>query len=666
MPSTETNLADRSGNLVEARKNYDPRVIFFYFVLAAMLLTLAGGLAYQQLSKAGEHNLAERHQNTRRVIIPGPRGRILDREGRILVGNTPRWTVVLHLDDLQSELISERKKVKANFASMTKDKKDLPSGESLETLSRLSLVQRYLDRVDAIVGRDEKVDRKALDLHFQQHLLLPFTLIDNLEASEYARLIERLPVKSPLEVYAKNTRYYPYKSAAAHMLGYVRPFEDIDDENLPGSDEHMKTFPMMGTIGIDGLEKTYDAQLQGEAGGRVYRVTPSGFKIDPPLEEVIPKRGKDLTTSLDIDLQLVAEEAIGDQTGAAVVLDVATGEVLVLASKPDYDLNRFSPRASQDVVNEMNASGAWYNNAIASPWPPGSTFKILNSIAALRRGVVSPDRPIVDCDGFTKIGNRLFPCENGRGHHGEILLPQAIAHSCDIYFYEVGRLVTPDGIAAEAHRFHLDEPTHIALPHETTRMLIPTPAWKKRTQNEAWYPGDSANMGIGQGAIVVTPLQMACFVASVARGETTTIPLLVHQPNRPPQHTEAIGLTSEQRAAIISGMEGCTQYGTAAPILGPTGVMRLPNVRIAGKTGTAQKKVVKEGKLGTINYAWFICFAPIEKPEIAVAVAIEGENIGESFEGSRNAAPIASTILQKYFAKKANPAAAIIPPIRTE
>jgi penicillin-binding protein 2 len=304
----------------------------------------------------------------------------------------------------------------------------------------------------------------------------------------------------------------------------------------------------------------------------------------------------------------------------------------------------------------LNETGAWYNNAIAAPWPPGSTFKILTSIAALHHNAVSIDRPIVDCDGKLRIGNTTKPCENGRGHHHLILLSDAIAHSCDIYFYKAGELTTADEIAAEAHRFHLDVPTGIELPNETTRMLIPSTAWKRRVQGEPWYPGDTANMAIGQGAVVVTPLSMACFVASLARDETFTQPTLIHQPGRPPQHTEPIGLQPEQRAAIIKGMEGCVQFGTAGQMMGPTGAVRIPGLRIAGKTGTAQKRVLKDGQVGTINYAWFICFAPVEKPEIAVAVAVEGDVLGENFEGGRNAAPVASVILKKYFEKKNQPA----------
>jgi len=269
---------------------------------------------------------------------------------------------------------------------------------------------------------------------------------------------------------------------------------------------------------------------------------------------------------------------------------------------------------------------------------------------------VTPDQPITDCQGTIMVGNKRFVCENGEGHHGLIHLAEAIAYSCDIFFYEAGRLTTVDTLAAEAKRFHLDQRTGIELPGETGRMAIPDPAWKERTQKERWYPGDLANMSIGQGYVLVTPLDMACFAASVARDEVYTKPTILHKPDAPTQHAPSIGLTPAQRAVLLEGMEGCTTYGTAKFLALPS--MKIPGVRIAGKTGTAQVRVVKEGQLGTINCAWFICFAPLEKPEIAIAVMVEGENLGETFGGGTYAMPVAHAILKKYFEKKTAAAAA--------
>lgn len=648
MAEPDTNLAERSGSLVESHKGYQPRVVFFYFVIAGLLVFVVAGLAWQQLFKTDVYHERERVQNQRRILVPGPRGNIYDRDGRLLVGNRPRFAVVLYLDELRAEFRREFIRVRKNYRD-TGDR-EIPSSGQMEEIARASVVQRYLDEVNAILRRNYQVDSASLQRHFQRQLLLPYMLLDDLEPDEYARLLERLPVRSPLQVYTSSTRYYPYGSAAAHTLGYVSINPDIEAEDFPG--EGLRTFKMKGTVGRDGLERVFDAQLQGETGGSIFRVDPSGYKINPPLERRRPVQGRNLSISLDLDLQLVAESELAktENTGAVAAIDIRTGEVLTLASKPDYDLSEFSPRLSHAAAADIEARKAWTNLAVSGVYPPGSTFKILTSIAMLRRHVAGPDDVITECAGTIRIGNRVFYCDNGRGIHGPVLLRDAIAHSCDIYFYEAGQRTGPDNLAAEAARFHLNRPTGIELPNETSRMLIPDTAWKRRTRDESWFAGDTANMAIGQGFIGVTPLQMACFTASVARGEVFTKPTLIHRPDAPAQRAEPIGLTPEQRAALFDGMEGCTTDGTAS-ILTTLESQRIPGLRIAGKTGTAQ---IRTGD-GTINVAWFICFAPVENPRIAVAVAVQGDTPGETYGGGRYAAPIAQAVLKKYFEKQQNP-----------
>jgi len=301
--------SERGGGLVETHKGYDPRVVIFHLFIAILLLILAGGLAYQQLFKTDTYHDRERTQNQRRILIPGPRGNIYDRQGRLLVGNRPRFSVVLSLDELRSEFRREYIRVRRNYRD-TGDK-DLPTSGQMEQIARASVVQRYLDQINGILHRNERVDGADLRRHFSRQLLLPYTLLDDLAPRDYARLIEELPVQSPLQVYTASTRYYPYGSAASHVLGYVSADPDVDAEDFPGED--LATFKMKGTIGRDGLEKTFDAQLQGEVGGTIFRVDPAGYRVNPPLETRLPVQGKNLVTSLDVDLQLAAEEAIGGQ-----------------------------------------------------------------------------------------------------------------------------------------------------------------------------------------------------------------------------------------------------------------------------------------------------------------------------------------------------------------
>jgi penicillin-binding protein 2 len=630
------------GGLVESRAGFDPRIIAFHGLIALLLLVLACGLAYQQIIKSAIHHEQERLQNERRVIVPGPRGDIFDREGRKLVENRSRFAVVLYLDELRQEFRQEYIRIRNNYRAS--GDQDLPTSAQLERLARVSVVQRYLDQVNVLLGRTGSVDGASLQRHLERQLLLPYTLIDDLKPEEFARLIERLPVTSPVQVYTSPTRSYPYGAAAAHVLGYVGANEEADVTELPG--QGLTTLKMKGTVGRDGLEKQFDSLLQGEAGYTILRVDPAGYKVNPPIEVRHPVQGRSLTTSLDIDLQMAAEEAIGDQTGAAVALDVRTGEVLAMASEPGYDLNEFSPRLSTAAAADIEERKAWTNSALNGVYPPGSTFKIVVSTAALLAGAITPEDTPADCEGYMMIGNRRFGCDNGLGHHGRLTLPDAITESCDIYFWTVGLKTTAEVIALQARKFRLDRPTGIELPGETHRMLIPDPEWRKRKRDETWNPGDTANMSIGQGDVQVTPIGMACFAASLARGELWTRPTLMHDPKRPPQHTEPIGLTEHQRSAILEGMEGCTTEGTAK-VLTTLEALRVPGVRIAGKTGTAQ--IMRPS--GRVDEAWFICFAPLENPEIAVAVAVDGNVPGENFAGGIYSVPIASAILRKYFEK---------------
>jgi penicillin-binding protein 2 len=646
------NLADQSGNLVESHKGYDLRIVLFYPLIALLLLVLTGGLAYQQFIKADVHQERERMQSHRRILVPGPRGNIFDREGRLLVGNRPRFAVVLYLDELRREFRDEYIRIRKNYRES--GDRDLPSAAQMELLARNSVVQRYLDQVNDVLRRDERVNATELRRHFLRERLIPYTLIDDLTPADYARLIESLPVRSPLQVYTSSTRHYPYGSAAAHTLGYTGIDPDFEAQDFPGED--LTTFKMKGAVGRSGLERQYDALLQGEPGGTIFRVDPSGYKINPPIERRLPVQGGNLTVSLDIDLQLAAEQALArtGMAGAAVALDVATGEVLALASKPDYDLNDFTPRLSHAKAAVINEAGAWYHRAIQGIYPPGSSFKILTAIAGLRSGAIEPDST-VECTGTFRVGNRTFVCNNHRDR-GEINLVQAIEKSCNTFFYKYGLEIGPELIAQEARRFHLDQPTGIELPHESRHMLVPDPEWKQRRRGERWFPGDTANFSIGQGDLIVTPLQMAAFAASVARGQTVTNPTLLHDPSRAPQRSDAIGLTAAGYATLLQGMEQVVSPTGTARIL-TTPFMRIPGLTIAGKTGTAQKRV-ESGK--NVNFAWFICFAPAERPEIALAVMIEGDTPGEEVAGGLYAGPVVQAILKQWWEKKqAAPARAI-------
>jgi penicillin-binding protein 2 len=626
---------------IETHSARNPRLFLFQGMVVVLVLVLTGGMAYRQLFLTVRYSERERQQNQRRVIVPGPRGNVYDRHGNALVINRARFSVVLNLAELRSEFRSEYRKAKDNYSTFPPAER--PNSDQLSRIARAAVAQRYLDKVNFILNRTETIRTAELNRHINQTLLLPYVLVDDLAPEEYARLIERLPVASPLQVYATSNRYYPYHNAAAHMLGYTSVDSDPEVEDFGGED--LLTFKMKGSFGRDGLEKQFNDQLQGETGGAIYLVDPAGYKVDRPIEQRLPVQGKNIVTSIDIELQQAAEAAMEGRIGAAVALDVRTGEVLTLVSKPDYDLNKFVPRLSEVTYREVNEAGGWLNRAISGQYPPGSTFKIITSIAGLRAGTIEPGTTRTTCPGFILVGNRRFPCAHN-AVHGEVDIVKAISQSCNVFFIKHGLETTPQFLSAEAKRFGFNHPTGIELPAEFKNPRVADPEWRKANWRRVglpdgvWRGGDTANISIGQGDTLITPLQAACMVASFARGEVETKPTILHDPKRPVQRTAAIGLSPAEYNAILEGMKQCYTFGTGR-------LAKVEGLSGAAKSGTAQ--------LGKIEVAWLVCFAPAENPQIAVAVALEGAE-GQDFGGGTNAGPVVNAVLQAWKDQRDRPA----------
>lgn len=632
-----------SSHMVHSHSARDSRLQFFYIPIALGGIALMIGLVFQQVWRSDLAEIKANNQSQNRILVPGPRGNIYDREGRILVGNRPRFAVVLYLEELRSEIYREYVKIRRAYRAA--DDVDAPSVTQMSQIARFTVVQNYLAKINRALDRETELDSRALNRHFTAQRMLPYTLIDDLQPEEYARLLEQLPVNSPLQVYTTSSRFYPYGAAASHTLGFVSSNRDIEiDDDFPGED--LMTFKMVGSKGRDGLEAQFESTLEGQAGGTVYRVDPGGYRVEA-LHQRKPVQGKNLISSIDIDLQLAAEERLREfeLAGAAVALDVNTGEVLVMASLPDYDLNDFSPRLTQTVATDINERGAWLNRPVTGLYPPGSAFKILVTIAGMQAGTIIPDKTI-NCGGYYRVGNRLFPCHDGHAH-GEIALKTAISKSCNVFYYQHGLATGAHAIARTARQFGFGAPTGIPLPNETKGSLVPDPDWKRERYDQSWVPGDTANFSIGQGYMLVTPMQMATFMASVARGQTHTTPYLTHDPDRPIQQSAPIGLTPGDYTALLEGMEECTISGTSRTSFTLIKDMRIPGLRVGGKTGTAQKRTPK----GTINFAWFIAFAPIERPQVAIAVMVEGDTPGEETGGGSYSAPVARDILAKWAEK---------------
>ncbi|MGB0334652.1 MAG: penicillin-binding protein 2 [Opitutales bacterium] len=632
----------------DVHRGENPRILFSFWIVMVCSLVLVLGLGWRQLIAAQKYEEIEKRQTERRILKPGPRGDIYDRKGNLLIGNRPHYSAVVYLDDLRREFRSEYSKIiraerehlREVYDSLPQDVRDekdlIPNYNELQWVARQNVIQRYIDEINAITGRDDTMTTRKIIRHFNEQLLLPLSLVDDLNSDEYARLIEQIPVQSPIQIHTDTARYYPYGAAAAHTLGYVQNVSPDGDE-IP--DDGIKTFTFKTKQGKTGLERHFDTHLSGQTGTEMWRVDPLGFQ-DSLLEIETPKQGQDLITSIDIDLQLAAETALGERRGAAIALDVATGEVLAIASHPNYDLNDLSPFIPRKTFDAINERGAWLNRTLQLSYPPGSTFKLITSIAGMRHGTIT-DQTEHDCQGVYRVGNRIFRC-HARFGHGVVDEASAIEGSCNVFYYAEGLRMGIDVLSAEARRFGLDERTGIEVPFETGRLVVPTKQWKRERVGAGWVPGDTANTSIGQGFLLVTPLQMATLIASIARGETRTLPTLraltAEEAKRVDHGGEPIGLTQAQRAELWEGMER---------VVGSKGTGRLVGIdglRIAGKTGTADFRAHGE----EVNLAWFVGFAPVENPQIAVAVMVEGSNPGDSFHGGSTAGPVAKDIFLEF------------------
>lgn len=628
-------------SIIETHNAIKPRIIFMYGVIGLMIIVLFCGLTYRQVLSNTLFVESERIQNQRRILIPGPRGEIYDREGRVLVANRPRFSAVLFFSDEQL-----RQEFRQEYLRVVRDIRNeaIPEPpEGRETKARANVLQRYLDQCGVILGRFEEIDTRKLRDHFHQQPLIPFKLLDDLTLPEFAMLLEQLPPASPIQIYPTTARHYPYGSAASHVLGYVTSTLDLPETNLPGAD--LTTFYGRGSLGRDGLEKQFDDRLQGHTGSEIWIVDPAGFQVRL-IDSKAPVSGGSVQSSLDIDLQLTAERAFGEREGSLVLIDVNTGEILAMVSKPDYDLNDLTPFISRDTFADIEDRGAWINRATQGLYPPGSPFKLITALAGMRAGTLDPEAEVV-CTGYFEVGNRMFPCHNRAGH-GPMNLQRAIASSCNPYFYKNAIDAGVDFLAAESKRFGFDTPTGIELPGEATRMIVPDRNWKRSELGIPWFPGDTANMAIGQGYLRVTPLQMACFTASIARGETLTKPTLLRRDSGVPPAiagNQNLGIPPQFRTAFIEGMKMSATIGTGRFVTRDAPDLR--GVELAGKTGTAQVRTPR----GTLELAWFIGFGPVVDSDVAIAVVVVGEQPDESNAGGSVAAPIAGTVLNAFFSK---------------
>ena len=520
------------------------------------------------------------------VIEPAPRGVIYDRFGKVLVEGRPIFSV-----RVLPYLLSKRTKQEQNIV---------------------------LGKLGKLLG--EKVELKVTATE-------PIVVKDNIPLEVAVRVEERKSELPGVVVTSRPVRLYKHDNLAAHILGHVGEIEKGELQRM-----RREGYRLGDVIGKDGVEKVYDKYIRGRDGGKKIEVDVYGTPTRV-LESLEPVPGADMKLTIDLRLQEATEKALGDQEGAAVVMDVHSGEILALASHPNYDPNVFADPLLNWKWKELNKKKHPFMNRALGHYPPGSIFKVVTLAAALEEGKTTTDE-VINCNGYYRIKNRYSKCWL-EGGHGPVEVLEGLVWSCDVVFYELGKRLGPDLIAKYAGKFGLGEYTGIDLPQEK-RGSVPTGAWKKKNFGESWYEGDSINYGIGQGWVQVTPLQMASVYASIATGKRIR-PHIVSEIMTNSGEIAYSGKTEVIEKLDVS--EETLDHIRAAlrqVVNRATGVAtRIPGLPAAGKTGTAENP----GK----PHAWFICYAPYQDPEIVISVFVaHGEH------GDKASAYVARDILKWY------------------
>ena len=560
-------------------------------------LQIREGLYYRDLSE---------NNRTRSVIVEPVRGLIYDRNGVLLANNVPSFTLYVSLEDVKDR-------------------------------NRLS------DQLAALLGLDPELVQKKLMAKGSKQL--PRKIKDRLTLRE-ATLIESHRLDLPgVMVQVESQRNYLGGVTASHILGYVGEVSPEQLERTEFSDLHQGSI-----VGQYGVEKYFDRFLRGQAGQKSIEVDALGHEKRTVVVEQ-PHAGDNLYLTIDIRLQKVAESLLGEESGAIVALDPRTGDVLAMASRPGFDPNILSRELTTkqwaDIVQD---EGRPLNNrASQGQYPPGSVFKVMMAAAALETNTVTPSTTI-HCNGGYQFGRRVYR-DWKAGGHGAVDLRHALVQSCDVYFYTVGQRMGIETMASFAHQFGLGEETGIELPSERIG-IVPSAAWKLKAKNEQWLPGETISASIGQGYVNVTPLQMASLIGTVANNGVTFRPRLVQAvmdratgqlQERLTVPSRTLKLRPEILPLIREALAGVVKEGTATRA-------KSELVTIGGKTGTAQttslgkeKRAEKDIPKKFRDHAWFVAFAPVEAPTIAVAVL--GEHMGH---GGSASAPLAKELIETY------------------
>ena len=575
------------------------RLSLFSYVSVILAIVLLVGFWKLQVVQSGHFlDLAERNQ-VRSIPIIAPRGPMLDREGRVLVDSYPSFSILLLRDD--AKLIE----------------KSLPQIERGLDVSEEDL----RDQLDA--AKDEP--------KFQPIVIKPAASEADIAFVESHRA--DLPV---LELMMVERRRYSYGEMLASAIGYVGEVSASQLEQSAGR------YRPGDIVGKTGLEKQYNDVLEGTDGMRRVVVNSVG-KVMRPLDNVEAIPGKPIQLTIDYDLQAIAETDMADKQGAVVAMDARTGEILAMVSRPTLDPNDFTIRVPADEWKKLNSDpeSPLMNRVIQAQLAPGSVFKIIMATAMLESKAI-PETFTVFCPGHAEFYGRTFHCWQPKGH-GEVDFHRAIVDSCDVYFYNVGKLLGIDRIDYYATGLGLGRRTGIDLPGEENG-LMPSEEWVQRVYHHKWYAGETISVAIGQGAVTATPIQMARAIAAVASGGLLVQPHLLKGLTSPKE--ERFSLSEDTVEKVTQGMYGVVNEGG-----GTGGSLKLANIELCGKSGTAQLMSYEVGKrLGknNVNTGWFVGYAPRRNPEIVVAAAVQDT----SEHGGEAAGPVVRDIVKAYYEKK--------------
>lgn len=609
------------------RDEYDRNVAFTRraIILGGVSTLALGGLVsrmYQlQILEADKYKTLAEDNRINVQLLPPPRGLIVDRKGIVVAGNRPNYRVLLVPE--QAKSISDA----------------------------LDLLSRYVE----IPKKDrDRVLREARP----KSGLAAVTVIDGLDWELFSRINLAAPELPGLVPDVGQVRTYPYGTTLSHVLGYVDDVSERDLANTGDKDPLLKLpgFP----IGKNGVERAVDKALRGKAGIRQIEVNAHG-RVIREMARQEGRAGEDIELTLDMDLQNFAQERMKGESASAVLIDVTNGEILAFVSNPGFDPNEFIKGFTQKRWEEMNADPLkpLLNKALAGEYAPGSTYKLITALAGLETGAIDGTTRI-SCRGALRLGSHTFHCHR-RGGHGSVDVAAALKVSCNVFFYEVGRRVGIEAMAATAKRFGLGVKFGFDVPGERAG-TIPTAAWKMEQFAEPIRPGDALNAAIGQGYVTATPLQLATMVTRVANGGYGIRPHLVRSIGGKPVPVDSgdwLGVAPEHISLVHAGMDAVMNQAG-----GTGGRSRLTGFKMAGKTGTAQVRGAKAAG-GTLkgdkvpwhlrNHALFVCFAPVEAPRYAMAVVVEH---GQG--GGKAAAPIAKDIMQFLLDREMAPPVATV------